>query len=397
LYELERMFPSRFVHLAEARARFGDRVDRLGEHLSRVDELADAVVESIQAMPPGRGWTLFDQATRHGIASVSDAPDSFRALFGDVEHVPAWVDWETLDRGGAVLLRAGLLGGMVLSLRSLILGYTSPGGNKPLVLSGKLTEKAPRRLLETARFVQATIRPGGMRPHADGYCITLKVRLMHAKLRRMILDAGNWDANAWGAPLNSHDHAGTSMLFSVTLLDGLRIVGMNIPQGDGEAYMQLWRYSGHLMGISPEIQPTTEAEARRLQDLIAATQSEPDDDSRRLTRALLEATARPGRTGAAPSRGDGDSGFSGFSVGMCRALIGDEVADQLAVPRTAWRFSIPVLRRVVSAAERIRTSVPFADGPALRVGTQYWDRVVDVGLAGKEAKFGLPRRLGNAA
>ena len=45
------MFPSRFVHLASARARFGDRVDRLGEHLSRVDPIADAVVASVDALP----------------------------------------------------------------------------------------------------------------------------------------------------------------------------------------------------------------------------------------------------------------------------------------------------------------------------------------------------------
>jgi hypothetical protein len=390
------MLPSRFVHLAAARARFGDRVDRLGEHLSRVDAPADAVLASIEAMSAAKGWRMFDEATRHGIASVPDAPESFRALFRHAEHVPAWVDWETFDRGGRVLLRAGILGGAVLALRSLVLGYTSPAGNKPLARSGALTERAPRRLHETARFVQATVRSGGLRPGADGYCITLKVRLMHAKVRRMLLESGNWDANAWGAPLNQHDHAGTSMLFSVTLLDGLRLLGMRISPEDGEAYMQLWRYSGHLMGIDPDIQPTTEAEARRLQDLISATQDEPDDDSRLLTRALLNATfqRQPRRGAGARSTPTSDSGFS---AGMCRRLIGDEVADKLGVPRTTWRFAVPFIRRLVSAAERVRTSVPLADGPSLRAGTRYWDRTVEVGLGGAIAEFGLPTRLGNAA
>jgi hypothetical protein len=185
------------------------------------------------------------------------------------------------------------------------------------------------------------------------------------------------------------------MLFSVTLLDGLRQLGMRISPEDGEAYMQLWRHSGHLMGIDADIQPTTEAEARRLQELISATQDEPDDDSRLLTRALLAATfQRPPRRGETRPSSTGDSGFS---AGMCRRLIGDDVADKLGVPRTTWRFAVPLIRRLVSAAERVRTSVPMADGPSLRAGTRYWDRTVEVGLAGGVADFGLPTRLGTAA
>ena len=87
-------------------------------------------------------------------------------------------------------------------MRSLVLGYASPAGNKPLMLSGRLKEQALKRLNETARFVQAVCRPGGMRPLADGWQITVKVRLIHAQVRRMILKSGKWDEGAWGAPVN---------------------------------------------------------------------------------------------------------------------------------------------------------------------------------------------------
>jgi len=385
------MFPSRFVHLDAARARFGDRVDRVGGHLTRVDVLADAVLESVESMPAARGWRMFEQAARHGVRSIPDAPESFRALFGAVEHVPAWVAWETLDRGGTLLLRSGILGGIALALRSLVLGYTSPAGNKPLAMSGALTTRARRRLHETARFVQATVRHGGLRPGADGYVITLKVRLIHAKVRRILLASGKWDAEAWGAPLNEHDHVGTSMLFSVTLLDGLRQLGMRFSLDDAEAYMHLWRHSGHLLGIDPEILPTTEAEARRLQELIAATQDEPDADSRALTKALLVATFQgdPGRRSGTKARRE----ISGFSAGLCRALIGDEVADKLDVPRTSWRFGLPWIHGLVATAERVRESMGVAEEPALRLGTRYWDRTVAIGLGDADADFGLPAAL----
>ncbi len=378
--------------MAEARARFGPRVDRLGEFLTKVDPLADAVVADIEAAHGG--WRSFEQAARHGIATVPHAPDSFHALFESVHRVPVWVDWATLERGGELLLRAGPLGGLVLGLKSLVFGYASPGGNKPLTYTGRLQEQAARRLNETARFVQATITPGAMRPHREGWQITLKVRLIHAHVRKMILKTGKWDSDTWGLPANQHDHAGTSLLFSMIVLEGLRQLGMRIPPEDAEAYMQLWRWSGWLMGIDPELLVGSEVEAQRLADLIAATQGDPDEDSRSLTRALLEAPMREART---PREKANARRLARFSSGMCRELLGDELGDALALPRTSWRYMVPFVRRLVSSVELVRANVPFGDVPAVWAGTRYWDRVVEIGLAGAMAEFGLPQSLARAA
>jgi hypothetical protein len=384
------MPPSRFLNSAGARARFGDRVDRLGEYLTRVDPAADAVVEAIEAMPSGAGWDLFRRASRTGIASATGAPEAFRAFFGEVERVPLWVDWDILDRAGSVLLRAGPLGGIVLGLKSLVLGYASPAGNKPLVLSGRLEEQAARRLSETARFVQATIAPGGMRPHAPGWQLTLNVRLIHAQVRRMILRSGRWDAASWGAPINQHDELGTSLLFSVVVMEGLRQLGAHIAQADADAYVQLWRWSGWLMGIELDLLPATESEGRRLGEIIASTQGPPDDDSRRLARALIEGPLRDATT---PDGKASAERMVRFSRAMCRSLLGDLTADQMGVAPTSWRYLVPLTRPLVSGMELLREKVPFGNGSALRAGTRYWDRVVDLGLTGAVAEFALPREL----
>jgi hypothetical protein len=387
------MLPARFVNLPASRGQFGDRVDRLGAFLTRVDPVADAVVEEIETLPPGAGWGLFRRAAQEGIASVTDARPALRAFFAEVERVPVWVDWEVLDRGGAVLMRAGPLGGIVLGMKSLVLGYASPAGNKPLILSGRLEEQAGRRLNETARFVQATIAPGGMRPHASGWQLTVNVRLIHAQVRRMIVKSGRWDAAAWGAPINQHDELGTLLLFSVVVLEGLRQLGVRVAAADAEAYMHLWRWSGWLMGVDPELLPATEAEGRRVGDLIAATQGEPDDDSRRLTRALLGSHVRDAKT--ASDRTNAER-LARFSHAMCRALVGDVTADKLGVSSSSWRYVLPFARRIVASMELVRESVPFGDVSALWAGTRYWDRVVDVGLAGA-AELKLPQRLARAA
>jgi len=366
------VFPSRFVRLAEARARFGDRVDRLGAYLTRADPLADAVVETIEGMPPGDGTALFDRIALHGPAAQRDAPRTMQAFFDAIANVPAWVDWELVDQGGRVLLRAGPLGGLVLGFKSLVLAYSSPAGNKPLVFSGRLAQSVPRRLHETARFVRSTILPGGLRPGAEGWRATLKVRLVHARLRRMILGSGRWNASAWGLPINQHDAAGTLVLFSAAVLSGLRSLGLRVRPWEVEAYMHLWRWSGWLMGIDPDLAPVAEGEANRLGELIALTQDPPDDDSRALTRAFLQAPQQSATTAAqrraARMRAK-------FTTAVCRMLIGDVLADQLGIPPSSWQVVPRWLRRVVSAIDRVRDAFAAADEPAIRRGLAYWNRI----------------------
>ena len=387
-------FPSRYVGLAAARLRFGDRVDRLGRYLGVGDDLADRTIEAISELPSGEGWKMFERGIRAGARSIPDAPLPMRELLEYAEHVPAWVDWETCDRGGALLMRAGPLGGAVLGARSLVLGYASPGGNKPLVFSGRLKEQAARRVNETARFVQAVCRPSGMRPFAEGWQITLKVRLIHAQVRRMIMKTGRWRTEDWGIPANQHDMAGTMLLFSVSIIDGLRKLGMGISPEEAERYVHLWRWIGRVIGVHEDVLPGSEAEAMRLAELIAATMGEPDQDSRDLVKALFEGAYENAKT--RKERRDAERNVI-FGRLICRELIGDELADKLGVPRTTMRYAMPMMKRFISSASRVTRAVPFAERSALEIGTRYWDRVVEVGLQGATYEFGLPHRLGSLA
>lgn len=385
------MVPARFTNLDAARARFGDRVDRLAPYLSRVDEPAARVVEALEALrPEGRGWAMFNQAIERGIDTVDGAPEAFRAFFAEVDRVPPWVDWPTLDRGGELLMRAGPLGGMVLGARSLVQGYLSPGGNKPLVFSGRLKEQAPRRLDETARYVQAVCRPGGLRRFADGFKITLKVRIMHAQVQRLVVRSGQWDAARWGAPVNLHDITGTSLLFSACVIDGLRQLGLTTSADETESYFQLWRYASILMGSAPELTPASEFEARQLGELLAATQGPPDDDSRALVHALLDSPIARAKTPAAARQARVQRELA---CGLVRGFYGDALADTLAVPRTRWRYAVPAIRRLTGLTEQVRRRSRTAHRAAIASGHRYWDRVIEIGLAGATAEFRPPERL----
>jgi hypothetical protein len=144
------------------------------------------------------------------------------------------------------------------------------------------------------------------------------------------------------------------------------------------------------MGIDLDLLPATEAEGRRLGAMIAATQGEPDEDSRRLTRALLGSPVRDAKSSHERTNA---RRMTTFSAAMCRSLLGDTTADQLGVSQTSWRYMVPLARRLVSSMELVREKVPFGDVPALWAGTRYWDRVVELGLAGAITELALPHRL----
>ncbi|MGZ3446738.1 MAG: hypothetical protein ACXWLG_15735, partial [Myxococcaceae bacterium] len=117
------MFPTRFVHLEEARHRFGFRVDRLGSFLGAGDPLADAAVEVLAGRSSEERERWVDQALTGDAASL---PAEFRALRAALSELPFWADLDRARRGGEVLLRTGFFGGLVLGFRSLVAGYCSP-------------------------------------------------------------------------------------------------------------------------------------------------------------------------------------------------------------------------------------------------------------------------------
>lgn len=381
------MISGRHFKLTEARRVYGEQIEKYSGYLQQMDPLADEVVAAFSQLPAGKAKRMLTAALDGGIAGVPEAPPALRRLFAQLDDVPLWVDWGELDRGGAAFLRAGPLGATVLAYYALPLSYRSPSGNKPLVFSGRLTERATRRLGETGGFVLATCQPGALRRFSEGFKITVRVRLMHAQVRRLLLRSGRWRADAWGAPINQCYLAGTNLMFSAALIIGLRRCGYRLTRREGESLLALWRYSGYLMGVQPELLCATEQEATRLGDMITLVDAEPDADSALLIRALMESP---------PSPRAREFGWTpAIAYGVSRALLGDELADELGFPRTPWRLAIPATRPLVLAAGAARRYLPGGATLADRLGPQIWRWAVEGQLGGFPIEFALPQRLGH--
>lgn len=387
MLESERVWPRRLHHLAAARLEFGDLAERMVPYLDRVDPAADAVVASLAGESPARRHALIEAALAGQLEGV---PAPLRLLVEGAQAVPPWLDWPRLERAHEVFIRPGLLGGLTLGLRSLVYGYAAPAGNKPLAFSGRLKERADRRLAETGKFVTAVTALHGLRPGALGWQLVLKVRLMHAEVRRLVLASGRWSHEAWSQPINQHDMLATILLFSSVFIEGIRLLGVHVSREEADDYQHLFRWVGELIGVEPALLPATHAEATRLARFILLTQGEPDDDSRELVSALLEGPLRLAKTPRELRRAERQVAVS---RGLCRSLVGDDLADSLGLTRDGHRHWALGVRATLRLLESARRGVPRINDFVQLIGSRYWDFTVTQGLGGVPARYELPDRL----
>lgn len=372
--------PARVQRLEEARALHGDLIDRLSPWLFRADPEADAAIDAIEGTP--NGMRMLDRAIRSGVRSVDGAPEALVALFRSLDTVPVWVDRERADRAGRLLFRAGPIGAIVLGARSLAAGYCSPAGNKPLVMTGQLTSASRgQRLAETGRFVTAVCAPGGLQRDQEGFALCVRVRMMHAKVRWLIARSGRWDDLAYGAPINQHDLLATSLLFSQVFTGGLRAFGLVVTPEEASDWLHLWRWASVLLGVDISLLPTDESHAERLISLIRLTQGEPDEDSRRLVRSILDSPDARSRPGGVL-----------LAEGFCRALLGDELADSLQLSRTPYRHAVRAIAAIARPLDELRARHPRIEQWCVEKGEQRWKAAIAQSAAGP-LRFSPPGSL----
>jgi hypothetical protein len=388
MMDIHHRLPSAYSAPEGAEAAHGARAGKYVSFLWRADPPADAVMQEFASMPEVEWRALLELALAKGIEHVPSAPKSLCALFDQLEHVPLWVDRERCNLGGAAFLRCRL-GFAVLAMLSLPLIYSWPAGNKALALSGQLMHRASQRLKDTTRYVFAVCQLNGLSRYSEGFAMTVRVRLIHSQVRRLLLRSGQWHAGTWGAPINQCHMAGTNLMFSVGVLDGLSRFGYRFNRVEREALVHLRRYAGYLLGVDPELLIADEFEGNRLLNLMFDFEPEPDDDSRALVNALMQTSfdyVRGFKIGRCCS--------VNLCYGMSQALIGDEHAKALGYPKTKWLWLLPAVRPATWMVETARIYSSRVQELARVAGPKAFRHLLsERGLKGRAGDFVIPRKL----
>jgi hypothetical protein len=311
----------------------------------QADPLADRTVAALvgpwgdRADPPPAGAARLAQATRLMAgwttnASLADwAPTGadadpqvvavLRAYIDAARQPPAWMRTDAVEVAEDVFMDYGPLSCTLLFCASLPECYVLPQLSEVLHVAGQLEARTEHRIRQTAAMVFPVMMKGGLtQGDGGGIAQVLKVRLIHATIRHLILHgspedasgriapaarvapgaslhqallAHGWDVDRRGLPCNQLELAYTLLTFGYVFLRGLRKMGLGLPADQEQAFLHAWNVAGHVLGIREDLLAHTMEEAAamfdELQALARAHPAEPDVRPP-LGRALMDTMAR---------------------------------------------------------------------------------------------------------
>ncbi|GKT56955.1 tat pathway signal sequence [Colletotrichum tofieldiae] len=338
--------------------------DELGaKALDRLDEISPAK----KPPPPGEKTDAAPDPKPHRdlyalLRDNAESDEVLGKLWTEVTTVPDWVDWAQIERGQQVFLRyAGPaifavnarpdavvhdipLTTPQLTFQSLVGGMGGRRVVETLARTGGFGVKVTRRrLLETFQHIlQVTRDLASVQPGGDGFASSLRVRLLHAAVRRRILALAAerpsyYDVRAWGVPVNDLDSIGTISTFSATLLwIGLPRQGIYPTHAEKADYLALWRWVAFVMGTPTEAFASV-SRARAMMESLLASEIEPSDTSRVLANNVLT-----GLCNQPPSHVSRE-----FLAAETYWLNGPRLARALAVERPPFYYSLLIVGQCI--------------------------------------------------
>ena len=329
-----------------------DRSTNFVAHTTIGDPLADAMVAELDSLGSDESARLIELGMhdREGDA-LRDAPESVKEFFAHCAEPPEWLDLTSFLPGCRMfhrntrLVLAGMVGGV------LVEGF-STNIAQSFFLTGRLRDQGVRRLKQNNRHMLEIFMPGGMERHADGWTHSVRVRLVHARIRQLLGRSGEWDVEELGTPISAA-HVGFAIAaFSARLLKHLKSLGASFDEEERRSFMAVWRYSGYLMGIPETILFEDEQEALEIFRIGRICEPPPSLESVVLASSLINSA--PLFAGLTES--NERQKLAGYIAQISRALIGDELAEELMYPEgssfgTLWKFRM--LNRIEALMGRL--------------------------------------------
>lgn len=214
-------------------------------------------------------------------------------------YVPRWVDWTQISRGQDVFYRYAVANMVGFALQGFIGENAAAfGPAEVLTRTGGLSPKnLIQRVMETFQWVlQVTRSVQDIQPGGQGHASTLRVRLLHASVRRKILQLAStqpnyFDTETYGVPINSFDSVLTITFFCCNpIWVQLPQFGIKLSDQEKEDFIALYRYLSYLLG-TPDRYFQSAQEAQTTMQAMLSHKKPPSASSRQIAHAFIDSLA----------------------------------------------------------------------------------------------------------
>jgi hypothetical protein len=336
--------------------------------LRRVDEL-NAVIRTWQGNASCALWRPNASHAALGIAAPLEK------YVSAAQPLPPWADADRIARAEQTFMDYGALSVTMLFCASLPECYVVPDLAAVLHATGQLEDRADHRIRTTGAMIFPVMMTGGLTlPQGSGIAQILKVRLIHAMVRNLILrgsptdavaalrsasaaqgavlipplaqaQAGDsmghalhvhgWDLKACALPNNQEELAYTLLTFSYVFLRAMRRLGIAFTTSQEEDYLHAWNVAGYFLGIRRELMVDTmdqaaalfaRMQARGRADVKNRPGPDPRPDLGGALMGAMESVIPPGP-------------FKSFPVLLTRRLVEPESAHDLGLDRSVSAIS----------------------------------------------------------
>lgn len=321
--------PSAYVDgYARARAIDPEAADNYVRHATIGDAALDPVMEDVSTLPPDELHGFIAAGLEQHSEGLRRAPESLREFFLNLED-PPWLDHESF-RPGVRSFHAQV----DLMLAAFVTGVLVEGFSTLIAKSFRITGRVAattRRLKQNNRQLMEIFYPGGLLRENDGWKTSVRVRIVHARVRYLLANSDEWDHEAWGTPVSAANLGLAISVFSKRLLDYTMLLGGRFTAEEHASILSVWRYAGYLMGIPETLLYTDGASADKIYKIGFMCEPRPDADSVAMANALISSIPNVANISDPAEK----EKVLALAYRLSRAVLGNELADIYQYPQSS--------------------------------------------------------------
>ena len=358
--------------------------DRYMAHTMIGDPAADALIEELACLDPERVQRYIKACMNKDEEEARQAPEALRQLFQNIQALPEWYYSKDVLSGCRLFHKYSDLFLTAFVVSVLIRGFTTLI-SLSFFATGRVMDYGVRRLRQNIAHLLEIMIPGGLDPHGDGWKLSVRIRLIHARLRKLFTESSEWNTDAHGIPLSAAHIGFAAASFSAMMLQDAKRLGVKASAEECASFMHIWRCSAWLMGVPDEILFHDEEDALEIARVILACEPPFAEEGIVMANALINSA--PIVAGIDDRNDRVKLVKRGYR--LARAILGNETADSLRFPRY-HTFGVLPLLKMMHQLKELRQRLPLLRSEDLRV--KKFSTLLDITVL-EDAHGGISYRL----